>query len=102
MAELLRTNDVALISVVEALLGEGGIPFHVADSNISVIEGTINMFPRRILVADGREDEARQLLVAAGRGGGPEGPPSRAARAAAARSTCGPTPASSRPESSVT
>jgi hypothetical protein len=68
MAELLRTNDVALISVVEALLGEGGIPFHVADSNISVIEGTINMFPRRILVADGREDEARRLLVDAGLG----------------------------------
>jgi hypothetical protein len=73
MAELMRTNDVALISVVEALLGEGGIPYQVADGHISTLEGSINMFQRRILVADGREGEARQLLVDAGLGEWAEG-----------------------------
>lgn len=63
MAELLRTNDVALISAVEALLGEDGIPYQVADGHISNLEGSISMFPRRILVPDDRLADARQLLT---------------------------------------
>lgn len=63
MAELLRTNDVALISVVEGLLGEAGIPYQVTDRNMSVLEGTIPVIVPRVLVADDREAEARQLMV---------------------------------------
>lgn len=63
MAELIRTNDVALISVVEALLGEAGIPYQVTDRNMSVLEGTIPVVVPRILVADDREAEARELMV---------------------------------------
>jgi len=65
MAELIRTNDLALISVVEGLLGEAEIPVHVADRHSSVLEGTLNFLQMRILVPDDREAEARDLLTEA-------------------------------------
>ena len=40
MAELIRTNDLALIAVVEALLHGEEIPVHVADRHASVIDGS--------------------------------------------------------------
>jgi hypothetical protein len=61
--ELLRTNDPGLISVVEALLTEAGIPYQIADRNMSVLEGSINLIQARVLVPDGYEDVARQILV---------------------------------------
>ena len=63
MAELIRTNDIALISVVEGLLQQADIPCHVADRHSSVLEGTLNFLQMRILVPDDREEEARELLT---------------------------------------
>ena len=63
MAELIRTNDVALISAVEALLQEAEIPCHVADRHSSALEGTLNFLQMRILVPDDRESDARELLT---------------------------------------
>jgi hypothetical protein len=63
VAELIRTNDVALISVVEGLLGEAEIPCHVADRHTSVLEGTLNFLQMRVLVPDDNEAEARELLT---------------------------------------
>lgn len=63
MAELTRTNDVALISVIEGLLISAGIPYEVADRNMSVLDGVIPVIQQRILVPDDRESEARELLV---------------------------------------
>ena len=63
MAELLRTNDPALISVVEGLLSSAGIPYQVADRNVSVLEGSITAIQVRILVPDEDHDVARQLVV---------------------------------------
>ena len=66
VAELVRTNDVAVISVVEDLLVEAGIPHQVADRNMSVVEGGIGAILMRILVPDQSESEARGLLTDAG------------------------------------
>jgi hypothetical protein len=63
MAELVRTNDPALLSVIEALLTEAGIPHHIADRDMSLIEGSILVIQQRVLVPDEREAEARALLV---------------------------------------
>jgi len=63
MAELLRTNDPGLISVVEGLLSSAGIPYQVADRNMSVLEGSIIAIQVRILVPDEDLDVARQLVV---------------------------------------
>ncbi|CAI9416853.1 putative signal transducing protein [Nocardioides sp. T2.26MG-1] len=63
MAELVRTNDPAMISVIEGLLTSAEIPYHVADRNMSVMEGLIQVIQVRILVPDERMAEARELLV---------------------------------------
>ncbi len=63
MNELIRTNDPALISFVEALLKEAGLRYLVADAHMSVLDGSIGALPRRILVESERESEARRLLA---------------------------------------
>lgn len=52
MRALVRTNDPVLVSFVEALLRDAGIGVHVADVNMSIVEGSIGILPRRILVLD--------------------------------------------------
>ena len=68
MAELVRTNDPVVISVVEGLLSGSVIPYQVTDRNMSVLEGSINAIPVRIFVRDEHEAEARELLADAGLG----------------------------------
>ena len=68
MRELIRTNDAVLISAVEALLKGADIAHMVVDQNMSVLEGSIGIFPRRIMVGDDEIDAARQLLEDAGFG----------------------------------
>ena len=63
MAELVRTNDVGLISVIEGFLTAAEIPYHVADRNMSVLDGSIQAIQMRVLVHDERETEARELLT---------------------------------------
>ena len=62
MGEIVRTNDVAVISAVEGLLAAAGIPCFVADRDMSVIDGLINAIQTRVLVSDENEQEARALL----------------------------------------
>jgi len=66
MRELVRTNDAVLISAIEALLKGAAIDHVVADQNISVLEGSIGAFQRRILVGEDQFAAARQLLADAG------------------------------------
>ena len=66
MIELLRTNDAVLISFVEALLRDADVTFFVADGNMSVVEGSLGILPRRVMVADGDIEAARGLLADAG------------------------------------
>ena len=68
MRELVRTNDAVLISAIEALLNGADIPHLVVDRNISVLEGSIGAFQRRILVGEDEIAAARQLLAEAGYG----------------------------------
>ena len=68
MRELVRTNDAVLISAIEALLKGAAIGHMVVDQNISVLEGSIGAFQRRILVGEDQFTAARQLLADAGFG----------------------------------
>ena len=63
MAELVRSSDPGIISVIEGLLGGSGIPYEVTDRNMSVLEGSIMAIQMRILVPDDHEAEARELLI---------------------------------------
>ena len=66
MRELVRTNDAVLITAIEALLNGAQIKHLVVDRNMSVLEGSIGIFPRRILVDEEEFDAARRLLEEAG------------------------------------
>ncbi|MBN8970528.1 MAG: DUF2007 domain-containing protein [Xanthobacteraceae bacterium] len=66
MRELVRTNDVVLVSAIEALLNGADIHHLVLDQNMSVLDGSIGAIPRRILVHEDDNRKARQLLTDAG------------------------------------
>ncbi|RLP23259.1 DUF2007 domain-containing protein [Mesorhizobium sp. YM1C-6-2] len=66
MKELLRTNDAVVISFVESLLKDAGIGCLVADQNMSVLDGSIGILPRRIMVLEDDMTTARRILADAG------------------------------------
>ena len=66
MIELVRTNDAVIISFVEALMRDAGIACLVADQNMSIVDGSLGILPRRILVDAEQADAARKILVDAG------------------------------------
>jgi hypothetical protein len=68
LREIVRTNDPVLVSAIEALLKAANIPHTVLDRNMSVLEGSLGILPRRVLVDDDDVAAARQVLVDAGLG----------------------------------
>ena len=66
MNELLRSNNPVLISFVETLLREAGIHHLTLDQHMSVMEGSIGILPRRVLVTEDGLMQARALLTYAG------------------------------------
>jgi tRNA1(Val) A37 N6-methylase TrmN6 len=64
--ELVRTNNAVLITAIEALLKSADIPHMVLDQHMSVLEGSLGILPRRILVGEDHRDAARRLLEDAG------------------------------------
>ncbi len=66
MKELVRTNDIVLVSAVGALLDGANIKHLVFDQNMSVLEGSVGILPRRVLVAEDDLIAARRLLTDAG------------------------------------
>ncbi len=68
MEELLRTNDVVLISFVQSLLKEQEIEHMVLDQHMSILEGSVGAIPRRILVSSNHINMARTILREVGVG----------------------------------
>jgi hypothetical protein len=66
MIEILRTNDVVLLGFAQSLLEGASIPVLVADNHISVLEGSIGAFPRRLLVPSDHAAQARRVMTDAG------------------------------------
>jgi Putative prokaryotic signal transducing protein len=66
MVEIMRTNDLVVISVVESLFRAAGIGVFVADQHMAAVEGSLGFLPRRILVDSEDEARARRLVVEAG------------------------------------
>jgi len=57
---------MVLVSAVGALLDGANIHHLVFDQNMSIVEGSLGMLPRRIMVHEDDNREARQLLADAG------------------------------------
>lgn len=68
MREILRTNNPVLLSFVEVLLRDAGVQPVIADGNMSVLEGSIGVLPRRIMVRPDDMTRARRVLEEAGLG----------------------------------
>lgn len=62
MRELVRTTDPVLISWLEAALRAEGIESLVLDLHMSVLEGSVALLPRRVMVAADDFAAARRIL----------------------------------------
>ena len=68
MIELLRTNDMVLLSYVRALLSAENIRCIELDQHMSILDGSISAIQQRIMVDDNDDRRARRLLTDAGLG----------------------------------
>ena len=66
MEELFRTNNPVTLSFAEVLLRDAVIEVMVAEQHMSILDGSIGVLPRRLLVDSDRIDEARQIIRDAG------------------------------------
>ena len=62
MKELLRTNDPTAIAFAKALLEGEDIDCFEMDVHMSVLEGSIGILPRRLMVRDSDHFQARAVL----------------------------------------
>src|SRR5947207_12712107 len=68
LCEIVRTNNAVLISAIETILVQAHIPHVVLDQNMSVLEGSLGVLPRRVLVQACCAAAARGILSDAGLG----------------------------------
>lgn len=62
MKELMRTNDPTKIAFARVLLGGEGIEVFEMDVHMSVLEGSIGILPRRLMVRDQDHFRATAIL----------------------------------------
>jgi hypothetical protein len=60
--EIVRTNDEVLLGFLQCLLEEAGIASIVLDRNMSALEGSVGMLPRRLLVEDDSYAQACRVM----------------------------------------
>ncbi len=66
MQELLRTTDPTLVPFVQALLSSEDIECWLFDVNMSILEGSLGILPRRVMVREDDLVRARAVLRANG------------------------------------
>ena len=64
----MRTNDPVALSFAESLMKDAGIFAMIADQGMSILEGSLGILQRRLMVDSERADEARRILTDAGLG----------------------------------
>ena len=62
MKELLRTNDPTVIAFAKALLDGEGIECFELDVHMSILDGSIGILPRRLMVIDADLALAEQAM----------------------------------------
>jgi hypothetical protein len=62
MKELLRSTDPTIIAFASALLEGEDIDCFQFDVNMSILEGGIGIFPRRLMVRSGDHDAALRVM----------------------------------------
>ena len=62
MKELFSTNDITKFVYAETILNSNDIVSFTLDENISVLEGSICILPRRLMVLENDYEQALELL----------------------------------------
>ena len=62
MKELFSTNDITKFVYAETILNSNNIVSFTFDENISVLEGSIGILPRRFMVLESDYEQALELL----------------------------------------
>ena len=62
MKELIRTNDIVLISWLQATLAGDGIEAVIFDQYASAVEGQVGPVQRRVMVLDEDFDRAQWIM----------------------------------------
>ena len=62
MKELLRSTDPTIIAYAKALLAGEDIDCFEMDVHMSVLEGSIGILPRRLMVAAHDHDDAERVM----------------------------------------
>jgi hypothetical protein len=62
MKEVLRTNDPTVIAFATHLLTGEGIAAFALDVHMSILDGSLGILPRRLMVADRDHFMARAIL----------------------------------------
>ena len=62
MKVLLHTNDVTVIAYANAVLNDSGIDVFELDVNTSILEGSIGILPRRLMVRAAELRNAQILM----------------------------------------
>lgn len=62
MRPILKTNDAVLLSFAKDLLAQNGIESVVFDENASIMDGSLGILPRRLMVAEDEFDRAKRAL----------------------------------------
>jgi putative signal transducing protein len=62
MRVVLTTNDAVLLDFARVLLVDAGIEAAVFDSHMSIMDGSLGVLPRRLMVPDDDFAEAERVL----------------------------------------
>lgn len=62
MREILKSNNVVELNYAEVVLRDAGIEVVVLDTHMSILDGSMVIIPRRLMVPDGDEARARDIL----------------------------------------
>lgn len=62
MREILKSNNVVELNFAEVVLKDAGIKSVVLDTHMSILDGSMVIIPRRLMVADADEARARAIL----------------------------------------
>ena len=65
MRELIRSGDPVRLSFLTALLADAGIDSLILDTHSSIMQGSLDILPQRLMVADDDIHRARSVLIEA-------------------------------------
>ena len=62
MKEVIRTNDLILISLIKSIFNQEDIKYDLLDAHSSILEGSINAIEKRIVVSN-NDFKRSQIII---------------------------------------